>query len=175
VIGEKLQGFLEAQRGTTVLWAPVALTFGIWFYFSLPQEPAILLTVFMAMIAIALYWLGRARVGLLFLAILLSGFVLAKFRAEMIATPLLRAATNDIAVVGIVRDSEGASAKRGTLIVQPTEIEGLTPAQMPRRLRLTNFTRNGTPAIGARIAFKARLAPTSSPTMPGGFDYGRQR
>jgi competence protein ComEC len=130
--------------------------------------------VFMAMIAIALYWLGRARVGLLFLAILLSGFVLAKFRAEMIATPLLRAATNDIAVVGIVRDSEGASAKRGTLIVQPTEIEGLTPAQMPRRLRLTNFTRNGTPAIGARIAFKARLAPTSSPTMPGGFDYGRQ-
>jgi competence protein ComEC len=53
-------------------------------------------------------------------------------------------------------------------------MEGFAVSRMPHRLRLVNFTRNGTPAIGARIAFKARLAPLSSPTMPGGFDYGRQ-
>ncbi len=174
MIGEKLHGLCEAQRGSTVLWAPVALTFGIWFYFSLPQEPTVLLTVFIAIVALALFVSARGRGGILLAAILLTGFALAKFRAEMVATPLLKATTGDIAIVGIVTDSEGASAKRGTLILQPTEMQGLTTAQMPLRLRLANFTRNGTPDIGARIAFKALLAPLSSPTMPGGFDYGRQ-
>lgn len=174
VISEKLHGLLEAQRGTTVLWGPVALTFGIWFYFSLPREPTILLTSFIALVAAAIFLLARARTTMLLIAIFLSGFVLAKIRTEIVATPLLKSTTSDIAVVGIVRDSEGATSKRGTLLVQPTEIEGLTPAQLPVRLRLTNFTRNGTPAIGARIAFKARLAPIASPTLPGGFDYGRQ-
>ncbi len=42
----KLQELWEAQLGATVLWAPVALTFGIWTYFALPQEPALPLTGF---------------------------------------------------------------------------------------------------------------------------------
>ena len=113
--------------------------------------------------------------AMLLLAILLSGFVLAKIRAEMIATPLLKATTGEIVVSGIVRDVERASERRATIILQPDKIEGMTAAQLPRRLRLSNSLKNGEPAIGARIAFKARLAPIASPTMPGGFDYGRQQ
>ncbi len=112
--------------------------------------------------------------GMLLLAILLSGFVLAKIRAEIIATPLLKATTGEIVVSGIVHDVERASERRATIILQPDKIEGMTAAQLPRRLRLSNSLKNGEPAIGARIAFKARLAPIASPTMPGGFDYGRQ-
>ncbi len=174
VVGERLQQLLEAQRGTAVLWAPVALTFGIWFYFSLPLEPAIWLAGLMSVVSLLLFWRANGRMAMVLIAIFLSGFVLAKFRTEFVATPLLKASSNDVAIVGIVRDSEGASAKRGTLLVQPTDIEGLITSQLPRILRLTNFTRNGTPVIGSRIAFKARLGPVSSPTMPGGFDYGRQ-
>jgi len=173
-MGERLRGLLEEQRGNTVLWAPIALTFGIWLYFSLPREPSSLLAVFIAAVALVLLVLARGRGAILLVAILLSGFALAKFRTEMVATPVLRAATGEIAIVGVVTDSEGASAKRGTLVLQPTKMEGFAVARMPRRLRLVNFTRNGAPDIGARIAFKARLAPLSSPTMPGGFDYGRQ-
>ena len=112
--------------------------------------------------------------GMLLLAILLSGFVLAKIRAEIIATPLLKATTGEIVVSGIVHDVERASERRATIILEPDKIEGMTTAQLPRRLRLSNSLKNGEPAIGARIAFKARLAPIASPTMPGGFDYGRQ-
>lgn len=170
----KLQELWEAQLGATVLWAPVALTFGIWTYFALPQEPALSLTGFFMLMAIVLFWKARARMGMLLLAILLSGFVLAKVRAEIIATPLLKATTNEIVVSGVVRDVERASERRATIILQPDEIEGMTTAQLPRRLRLSNSVKNGEPAIGARIAFKARLGPLASPTMPGGFDYGRQ-
>ena len=170
----KLQDLWEAQRGATVLWAPVALTFGIWTYFALPQEPTLLLTGFFMLLAIVLFWKARARMGMLLLAILLSGFVLANFRAEMVATPLLKTTTGEIVVSGIVRDMERASERRITILLQPSEIEGMTTAQLPRRLRLSNSTSNGEPVTGNRIAFKARLSPISSPTMPGGFDYGRQ-
>jgi competence protein ComEC len=173
-VAGKLQELWEAQLGATVLWAPVALTFGIWTYFALPQEPALSLTGFFMALAIVLFWKAHARMGMLLLAILLSGFVLAKVRTEMIATPLLKATTGEIVVSGIVRDIERASERRTTIILQPVAIEGMTTAQLPRRLRLSNSTRNGEPVTGNRIAFKARLSPISSPTMPGGFDYGRQ-
>ena len=112
--------------------------------------------------------------GMLLLAICISGFVLAKIRTEIIATPLLKATTSEIIVSGVVRDVERASERRTTIILQPNEIEGMTTVQMPRRLRLSNSIKNGELAIGARVAFKARLSPLASPTIPGGFDYGRQ-
>ena len=173
-MADKLQELWKAQLGATVLWAPVALTFGIWTYFALPQEPALLLTGFFMLLAIVLFWKARARMGLLLLAILLSGFVLAKFRAEMIATPLLKATTGEIIVSGVVLDVERASERRRTIILQPNKIEGMTTTQLPRHLRLSNSNKNGEPVTGDRIAFKARLSPIPSPTMPGGFDYGRQ-
>lgn len=171
----KLQELWEAQLGSTVLWAPVALTFGIWTYFALPQEPALPVTGFSMIVAILLFCIARGRMGMLLLAILLSGFVLAKIRAEIIATPLLKATTGEVVVSGIVHDVERASERRATIILEPDKIEGMATAQLPRRLRLSNSLKNGEPAIGVRIAFKARLAPIASPTMPGGFDYGRQQ
>jgi competence protein ComEC len=173
-VAGKLQEVWEAQLGSTVLWAPVALTFGIWTYFALPQEPALPLTGFFMLLAIVLFWKAQARMGMLLLAIFLSGFVLAKLRAEIVATPLLKATTNEIVVSGVVRNVEKASEKRSTIMFQPDAIEGLTTAQLPRRMRLSNSLRNGEPIIGARIAFKARLGSIPSPAMPGGFDYGRQ-
>ncbi len=170
----KLQELWEAQLGATVLWAPVALTFGIWIYFALPREPALPVTGFFMLAAVLLFWKARGRMAVILLAILLSGFVLAKIRAEIIATPLLKATTGEIVVSGIVHDVERASERRATIILEPDKIEGMAAAQSPRRLRLSNSLKNGEPVIGARIAFKARLAPVASPTMPGGFDYGRQ-
>ncbi|MDP1699836.1 MAG: ComEC/Rec2 family competence protein [Aestuariivirga sp.] len=170
----KLQEVWEAQLGATVLWAPVALTFGIWSYFALPREPGLPIAGFFMLVAFLLFCKARGRMGIVLLAILLSGFVLAKFRAEMIATPLLKAVTGEIVVSGIVRDVERASERRATIILEPDKIEGMTTPQLPRRLRLSNSLSNGEPAIGARIAFRARLGPIASPTMPGGFDYGRQ-
>ena len=52
----KLQELWEAQLGATVLWAPVALTFGIWTYFALSQEPGLPITGFFLVAAILLFW-----------------------------------------------------------------------------------------------------------------------
>ena len=119
----KLQEVWEAQLGSTVLWAPVALTFGIWTYFALPQEPALPLTGFFMLFTVVLFWKAQARMGMLLLAILLSGFVLAKLRAEIIATPLLKATTGEIVVSGIVRDVERASENDAPSFSNPIQLK----------------------------------------------------
>jgi len=111
-VAGKLQELWDAQLGATVLWAPVALTFGIWTYFALPREPALPVTGFFMLVAILLFWKARGRMGVILLAILLSGFVLAKVRAEIIATPLLKATTGEIVMSGIVHVVERASERR---------------------------------------------------------------
>ncbi|MGB8315008.1 MAG: ComEC/Rec2 family competence protein [Aestuariivirga sp.] len=173
-MADGLQQFWEAQRGAAVLWSPVALTFGIWAYFALPREPPLILTAAFMLLAAVLFWMARTRTSMLLIALFLCGFALANIRAEIVATPLLKATTGEIIVNGTVREVEHASARRRTIILQPQEIEGMATAQIPLRLRLSNSVKNGEPPIGSRIAFKARLAPIPSPTLPGGFDYGRQ-
>ena len=164
----------QAQAGRGFLWSPVALTFGIWAYFGMGVEPNWALVAVCAALALIGMWVGRARPLLFLVALCLAGFVLAKLRAEWVATPVLQATTAELAVTGIVEDASHASAKRMVVILAVDQIEGMMAAAAPRRLRLTGSVKQGVPAIGARIALKARLSPLPSPVLPGGFDYGRQ-
>jgi competence protein ComEC len=159
---------------SAVLWAPIAITLGIWFYFFLPREPSPVLAVLFAVIGCLVWWLGRDRLLPVLMALSLLGFGAAKLRSGMVGTELLHAATGEVAIVGLVSDVERQSANRLTLIVEPTAIEGLTAKDLPRRLRLSSFARQGIPWPGDRLSAKARLFPLQGPTMPGGFEYARQ-
>ncbi len=169
-----LDDVLASQTGRGLLWAPVALTFGIWAYFGLPAEPLWPALLAMALAAAVLLWLGRRKPYLVVLALVPCGFLLAKLKSEIVTTPILRATTGEVLVSGIVEEKIRYGTARGTLILGLDAIEGVTAERLPRRLRLGVFLRNGDPPLGARIAVKARLQPLPSPVMPGGFDYGRQ-
>ena len=165
---------VEAQAGRGFLWSPVALAFGIWIYFWLAREPGWLLTGAWAVLAAAVLWAGRARPLVLLAGLLLAGFVLAKVRSEIVATPVLRASTAEVTLNGVVEDAAMSSANRIAIILAVDKIDGLSAEATPLRLRLTGTARLGLPAIGSRVVAKARLAPLPTPVMPGGFDYGRQ-
>ena len=168
------EAILDAQAGRGFLWAPIALTFGIWIYFGLPAEPLWPALLALALAAGLLLWLGRAKPLLLLLALVPCGFMLAKLKSEIVATPILRATTGEVLVSGIVEDKIRSGTARNILILGLDAIEGVTAERLPRRLRLTALLRDGDPPLGSRIALKARLQPLPSPVMPGGFDYGRQ-
>ena len=163
----------EAQHGRAFLWSPIALTFGIWSYFGLGAEPGWLAIAPPGFAALLLLWFGRRSGAVVLIALTLLGAVLAKARSDFVATPLLHATTAELQLTGTVQDVS-ASGKRRTLILAPGTIEGMTPDEVPRRLRLSAFAQQGDPVIGDRIQVKARLAPLPSPVIPGGFDYGRQ-
>ena len=169
-----MRAAVAAQQGRAFLWSPVVLTFGIWTYFGLAAEPSLTGTTIAAAVALMLMWLGRRLPLVLLAGLVVIGFSLAKFRAEMVATPLLHATTAEVLVTGTVRDVQHSSARRLTLIVAPDAVEGLTADRTPRRLRLSTSLKLGEPSIGTRVSLKARLSPLPSPVQPGGFDYGRK-
>jgi competence protein ComEC len=163
----------EAQTGRGFLWAPVALTFGIWIYFVLPVEPFWVVLGPLGMAAMMLLWRGRRRPILALLGLVIVGCVLAKAKADWVAAPALHATTAERLITGTVEDSSPVARGRQTIILAADQIEGFTTAQTPHRLRLTAMAKQGVAQIGSRIAVKAYLAPLPSPVIPGGFDYGR--
>jgi competence protein ComEC len=170
-----LGGVAAAQQGRLALWCPAALAAGIGLYFALPGEPALALAVVLAVLGLCCAWAGRGRVPVLILAgVAALGFSLAKFRADMVAGPLLSATTGEVAVAGRVIAVDRASGGRLAMVLAPTAIEGLPAEKLPRRVRLSLPERAGHPDPGTELAFKARLAPLPAPVMPGGFDYGRK-
>lgn len=165
---------LARQQGRAFLWWPIALTLGIWTYFALETEPSLLIGIICGSVALALFGVGRSLPLVTLAALVAAGFALAKFRSEMVATPLLRSTTSEVLVTGRVAGVERAGRGRVIVILTPDAIEGLGSEKTPLRLRLSSPLKNGTPLSGTRVSLKARLSPLPTPVQPGGFDYGRK-
>lgn len=151
-------------------WAPVALVLGIWLYFALPVEPSLAVCALFVAAAVLLFRMGRT--GRL-IAALLAGFVLAKARTEIVATPPLDHSVVGANVVGIVEDVEQRGRNRARIRIRVETIGGLDSGKLPRRLLLSFRGRDEMPSIGSRINARAMLTPLPVPVIPGGFDYGR--
>ena len=164
----------EAQQGRAMLWAPVALTIGIWGYFGLANEPSWIFLTPLAAAGVLLFWVSRSRPALALAALVILGCVLAKAKVDFVAAPALHATTAERLLSGTVEDRSLSGRGRQVIILGVDGIEGMAASALPRRLRLTGSLKQGEAAIGGRIAVKAMLAPLPTPVMPGGFDYGRQ-
>lgn len=172
-LAEALQSAVDAQRGRGLLWCAPALAAGAGLYFALSEEPGQLLTLAVATLALLLLWLGRTAPLALLAGALALGFALASFQAQRAAGPMLTASTPEVTVVGLVESIETTSPARLVMVLAPDSIETIGADRLPRALRLSLLKRQGVPAVGTRISFKARLATLPVPVEPGGFDYGR--
>lgn len=163
----------EAQRGRGFLWWAPAFAAGAGLYFSLGWEPAVLLAIAVALVAFCFFWLGRAAPVLLVAGIACAGFAAAKFRAEMVAAPLLQASSGEVTLKGRIVKVERAARQRLVILIAPSSVEGLSLEKLPASLRLSAPEKFGRPLAGTLISAKARLSPLPTPVQPGGFDYGR--
>lgn len=164
---------ISAQQGRRFLWSAPALALGIGVYFSLQDEPGSVLLWLLAGAGAAVLWLGRAT-GPVFLAgVAIWGFVLAGLQSWQSSTPLLAATTGEVTVTGRSLSVQRNARTRLVMILEPEQIDAVDPARLPKRLRLSVPEAAGAIPPGARISFKARLAPLPAPVAPGAFDYGR--
>ena len=162
-----------AQQGRTFLWAPVALSFGIWGYFGLGREPSWIALGPLALAGLGLLWAARARPVVALAAFAILGCVLAKGKADWVAAPTLHATTAQRTVTGMVEDRSPSGSGRQTIILDVESIAGMTADNLPRRLRLSATLKQGGLAIGDHVSVQALLGPLPGPVLPGGFDYGR--
>jgi competence protein ComEC len=167
-----LQESFALQRGRLMLWAPLFLIAGIWTYFNVLREPSSIAVGALAMVVFILFWLGRRYTISLMMALLVFGFVIAKVRTELVATPLLRATVSESDISGFVADADNRGGKRRVLVVELESATNIPEGEMPRRVRITSFNAPGV-LIGDYIKLKARLKPLPMPVSPGAFDYGR--
>ncbi|WP_421695251.1 ComEC/Rec2 family competence protein [Aestuariivirga sp.] len=172
-LAEAVQRAADAQRGRSFLWCAPALGTGIGAYFALPAEPGLPVAALAAVLGLVLLWFGQPRPLLLLSGLASIGFALAALQAGAVATPILTASTDEVAVTARVISVDRLSKARLVMIAAPEAIEGLSPEKTPRRLRLSLTETSGKPAAGNRVSFKARLSPLPSPIEPEGFDYGR--
>ncbi len=178
------------DRGRWPLWGPVAMGTGIATYFSLASEPGWTVVALAlglpAALALGLKcrWRklsavtpGGAGGALFAVALLLCcgvGFAAAKMRTTLQAAPVL---TREHGPALVTADVEAALRQPGggwRLILLPLAIEGLDPADLPVRLRLTLRQKDLALAPGQRLRVLAKLGPPPGPVTPQAFDFARQ-
>jgi competence protein ComEC len=174
-----LKAEAAAQLDRAALWTPVAFGLGAAIYFGLKTEPplwplAVLAAVGVA-IAVAVQRLGRVRAAATLaalLAIVVCGALAGKLRTELTARPVAPAGLGVVTVDGWVMDVANPSANGERLVIAPVRIAGLTPDQMPYRVRIV-VPAGSVLGPGAAIRVSTLLDPPPGPAAPGAFDFAR--
>lgn len=167
-----LRAALALQEGRMMLWAPVFLIAGIYAYFNLAYEPNGWAVSGLAFVAVALLVLGRKFPLSLVIALVLTGFVMAKFREYRVETPLLRTTIPTSEIEGFVADADNRGGKRRVLVIELASATNIPAEERPRRVRVTTYHAPDV-LIGDYVKMTARLTPLPMPVAPGAFDYGR--
>lgn len=177
LIRQGMRHIMEEQAPQWFYWLPVFLAIGIGAYFSLQAEPPVWLTVFsflLAMsIAAALWPRVQIRRILVSFCIIVCGFGAAQLRTQMVHTPMLEREVRAADVSGRILALESLEEGQGArVLLGDLEIEGLSAAQTPRRVRLKLRDDTGL-RPDQRIEVLAGLHPPSPPLAPGAFDFRR--
>ncbi len=170
---------LAAEHDRWILWLPVLIGAGIGLYFSLPVEPppwlgpAVLAALVTGCVAFRSSAGSPAYLGLLVAAAVLAGFAAAQVRTAAVAAPAIQERVGPTPIFGrIVKLERLGKGRRVTL--DALEIDRLSLAELPARVRLRLNGKQPELAPGDRIRIYGVLSPPSPPTAPGAFDFQRQ-
>nr|WP_321444460.1 ComEC/Rec2 family competence protein [uncultured Cohaesibacter sp.] len=167
------------RRNARFLWCALAMAFGAASYYSLPDEPSLM--ILLGFVAVSVSWVWRrARKGAMDLLLLLVvsagiGLSVATYQGQFSSTPVLTRAFSS-SVTGVVdhidfRQKNGRKDERWTLRVEAIDRIGSDP--QPERLLLVRKALGTRFNAGDRVKLWARLQPLQRPAFPGAFDYAR--
>jgi len=172
-------GFAEAQRGTLLLWMPLALGCGTGIYFALRIEPGLAFMAGVAVVALAGLALGRilprgpAQVALA-LALMALGFMNAGRSAHLAGEPVLGFRYYG-PVQGRIVHVDRSAGDRPRLTLDQVVLRRVASDRTPAKVRVSLGYPRQYLALepGRRIVLTAHLSPPSGPVEPGGFDFQR--
>ncbi|GGB60285.1 competence protein ComEC [Roseibium aquae] len=168
----RLDRLLELHR---LLLVALGFSAGIWGYFSLPEEPnlIIVLSLFSISLVAALnrWHGGRLGLGTLLVVAALGGAASGTLRTALVDAPRL---TEEATVTVTGRVSAVGWTDRGQRIVlEVTAMQAPAYAVrngIPNRVRLS-LPKDTRSAVGEGLRVRARLFPPSGPVRPGGYDF----
>ena len=169
----RLGEWAAVEAPTVGYWAPVAIGAGAAFYFGLKSEPSTWwAVVFMAASGFAVWKSRSLRVVACAAFFCAIGFIAADIRTAAVSAPVLKKELAIGVISGrLVSVEEGASRRR--LLIEPATIEGLGPAEAPKRIRVNWKGAEFSVAPGDIITLRAGLSPPPPPAAPGAYDFAR--
>jgi competence protein ComEC len=174
-VRERIERWLEAERGQLFLWVPVLLGVGIAAWFALPDAPRWMAVVLgglaLAAGGAAIGRGGRAARSLCVAGALVAlGCALVWWRAERVAAPVLARPAVVAFEARVERIEPQPARDMVRLRLRPVESAGLPP------LVRVNLAEGDVPhglTPGAVIRLRARLMPPAPPAVPGAYDFER--
>ena len=170
----RLPVWLRADFSRLGLWAPVAIGLGAGFYFGLKTEPhwSIGAGLLVAAVLVAIFHPPWRKAAIPFLLVAL-GFVAAEWRTAEVAAPVLTRDLDIRAVRGrLISVEERVGDRR--LVIALDAVDGISPAHLPAKARITWRGAGFDAAPGDEIALRAGLGPPPPPAAPGAVDFARQ-
>lgn len=170
---------IESQRGTLLLWVPVALSVGIGGYFGLTWEPDIWVYVKLGTASLAsalcLRLISPSATSFAVLIILISiGFMLTGTSAHLKKAPVLGFHFYG-AVQGRIVAIDRSSSDRPRITLDQLVLQKVSAAKTPALVRISLHYKTPfvLPEPGQQIIINASLSPPEGPVEPGGFDFQR--
>lgn len=168
---------IEAEQDRWFLWVPVVFGGGIWLYFALAEEPAILVAGAALSAAIGLSWLWRTGLAALIVPGLLvcvaGGFAAGKLRTEIMRQPVLETRLDKVRISGVVDHVEPRVGDAYRIVLRVQSIAGVARERTPHRIRVHVKGSGSGLRPGVAVSLIASLAPPPRPAFPGGFDFAR--
>ena len=124
-----------SERERWALWLPFSFGLGIGFYFALPFEPPILISIISCgFIALLIYQAHHFnRLWLWHVILIMTGFCLIHFNAIFSTSPVLTQTIKDVKISGKIIESElSGTGKR--IILDHVRIQGIY--NKPEKIRI---------------------------------------
>lgn len=172
----KEQFYKDSERW--FLWAPVLFGLGIGFYFLLPREPSIWLTLGVIESLIAAAVIARRRLGILLglaiAAIVVLGFADVQLKAVYLAkTPLLQENIDKIYLRGRIVSLDYNS--RGNQRVVLDNLENFDEQRLNWGKIKVSLSHGTEPLhSGQCIELVGKIMPLPAPSLPGGYQFDRK-
>lgn len=176
-IRSSIPRLLETERayGHVFVFTPVFLGLGAFFWFSLPNDPAvvplILLFAVSASLAVRLvYHQNLFSYSLAALALMTGGMLLAAFETRHAGTVVLDTPVTTM-LTGTVAGRDIDERGRWRYLVDVTGTSDPTLRRPPERVRLLARSAHEAATLGQRIEGRVRLSPPSGPALSGLNDF----
>ncbi|MDR3507274.1 MAG: ComEC/Rec2 family competence protein [Caulobacteraceae bacterium] len=169
---------VQAQADRASLWTPVAFGAGAAVYLGLKREPPLwplaLAAVCLAVLALAARrWVHHRGVviAVSLMAVVSAGLLAGKLHSDAVAAPIIPPHFGVVPIEGWVMDVANPSATGQRLVIAPVRIGGLSPDQIPFRVRIV--CPQGGYGPGTPIRVVALLDPPPGPAAPRAYDFAR--
>lgn len=164
----------KKERGTFFLWLPVFFAIGITVYFSLPEEPNILIGLYVQgiffVIFVTLWRITFLRLFLIAILLANAGYLCANYRAISVNSPKIENKRLVTEFSGRIERIEVKEHGKRYLI-KPLVIQKLSAVHTPRFIRISSRIENQRIRVGDIIFTKAVLSAPPQPVYPGSYNF----